>query len=106
MPLTIKGEEYEKMIKSFKPVHNFVTVRESKPERHTTESGIELPMEDMNPSVLFGEIVGVGEGKEKPIPVKEGDRIAYPETDGRYITVNGEKLKLLDSTHIIGIVTE
>lgn len=95
------------MIKTFKPMNGKVTVREFKPKAEKTENGIILAKEEHAPAVLYGEIVEAGTAtKENPVTVNAGDKIAYPVTDGRYINVNGEKLKLLESKYIIGVYTD
>lgn len=97
------------MIKSFKPSGNTVTVREFKVNAEkTTESGIAYDIgENMNPGVLFGEVVESGEGtKDQPMPVSSGDKIAYKTGDGRKITVDDEELKIIDASLIIGVYTD
>lgn len=74
-----------------------------------TDGGIFIP-DSAKEKPQKGEVVAVGEGKtldsgeKEPVQVKVGEVVIYEKYSGRDIKLNGELLKILSMSDVMGIL--
>ena len=74
-----------------------------------TEGGIFIP-DSAKEKPQKGEVVAVGEGKtldsgeKAPVSVKVGETIIYEKYAGRDIKIDGETLKILSTSDVLGVL--
>ena len=93
---------------SVKPLEDRVLIKPSDPETKT-DSGIYLP-ESAKEKPIQGKIVAVGPGKlldsgERVKPsVKKGDTVVFGKYAGTDVKVEGQELKIMRESDILGIL--
>src|SRR4051794_39191420 len=92
----------------FRPLHDFVLVREETTEEERQIGGVYLPG-DMAKDHKRGEFLDVGPGRRTdngvgvmPVSVEVGNTIAY--YGGTTITIDGEQLVLIQDGNILGVI--
>ena len=94
---------------SFKPLHDRVAV-ERVAEEEKTKGGIIIP-DTAKEKPSEGKIIAVGsgsrnkDGKVTPLDVKVGDRVLFGKWSGTEVTIDGNKILIMQETDILGIVT-
>ena len=74
-----------------------------------TDGGIFIP-DSAKEKPQKGEVVAVGEGKtldsgeKEPVQVKVGEVVIYEKYSGRDIKLNGELLKILSMSDVMGVL--
>ena len=94
---------------SFKPLHDRVAV-ERVAEEEKTKGGIIIP-DTAKEKPSEGKVIAVGsgsrnkDGKVTPLDVKVGDRVLFGKWSGTEVTIDGNKILIMQETDILGIVT-
>lgn len=97
------------MATKFTPLHDRLLVRRVE-ESETTRGGIIIP-DSAKDKPQEGEVISVGkgkineEGKQRPLDVKEGDRILFGKYAGTEIKLDGEDLVIMREEEVLGIIT-
>lgn len=82
-----------------KPLNNYVVVRPAK-AKEKTDSGIIIPEEVKEQSVIEGTIVAVSDAVKDKAGVVEGDRVVYGSYSKDIIKVEGEELLIMEYTEL------
>ncbi len=94
---------------NFRPLHDRVLVRRVDAIK-TTQYGIIIPDTAMEkPSE--GEVLAIGKGRTErgilvPIDIQIGDRVLFGKWSGSEITIEGEKLLIMNETDIMGVLED
>ena len=94
---------------SFKPLHDRVAV-ERVAEEEKTKGGIIIP-DTAKEKPSEGKVIAVGpgardkNGKHIAMAVKVGDRILFGKWSGTEVTIDGNKILIMQESDILGIVT-
>ncbi len=94
---------------SFKPLHDRVAV-ERVAEEEKTKGGIIIP-DTAKEKPSEGKVIAVGsgsrnkDGKVTPLDVKVGDRVLFGKWSGTEVTIDGNKILIMQESDILGIVT-
>ena len=92
----------------FRPLHDRVLVRRIEAEEKTA-GGIIIP-DTAKEKPQEGEVVSVGtgtradDGKVTPLDVKAGDRILFGKWSGTEVKVDGEELRIMKESDILGVI--
>lgn len=88
---------------NFKPNEDRVLVEAAAAET-TTASGIIIP-DTAKEKPQEGTVVAVGEGTEdKPVTVKEGDKVLYGKYSGTEIVIDGTEYLIMRNSDIFGTI--
>ena len=93
----------------FKPLHDRVAV-ERVAEEEKTKGGIIIP-DTAKEKPSEGKVIAVGsgvrgkDGKVTPLDVKVGDRVLFGKWSGTEVTIDGDKILIMQESDILGIVT-
>jgi chaperonin GroES len=91
-----------------RPIDDRVVVQPSA-AKDKTESGIILP-ESAKEKPLTGKVIAVGPGKlnddgsRAELSVKKGDTVLYGKYGGTEIELDGDEVKILRESEILGVV--
>jgi chaperonin GroES len=93
--------------KTLKPLEDRILVRPEEGEE-TTASGIVIP-DTAKEKPLQGEVVAVGpgkweDGKQRPLDVKNGDRILYRKYAGQEFKLGTDEYLVIEEKDILGKV--
>ena len=92
----------------FRPLHDRVVVRRVESEEKT-KGGIIIP-DTAKEKPQEGEVIAVGtgtvsdEGKNRPLAVKQGDRILFGKYSGSEVQLNGEDYLIMKEEDVLGIL--
>jgi chaperonin GroES len=93
----------------FKPLHDRIAV-ERVAEEEKTKGGIIIP-DTAKEKPSEGKVIAVGsgvrgkDGKVTPLDVKVGDRILFGKWSGTEVTIDGDKILIMQESDVLGIVT-
>jgi chaperonin GroES len=93
----------------FKPLHDRIAV-ERVAEEEKTKGGIIIP-DTAKEKPSEGKVIAVGpgarskDGKVTPLDVKVGDRILFGKWSGTEVTIDGNKILIMQESDVLGIVT-
>src|ERR1019366_1347965 len=85
------------MATKFTPLHDRILVRRVE-EADTTRGGIIIPDSAKDKPME-------GEGKVRPLDVKEGDRILFGKYSGTEIKIDGEDFIIMREEEVLGILS-
>ena len=91
-----------------RPIDDRVVVQPSE-AKDKTDSGIILP-ESAKEKPLTGKVIAVGPGKlnddgsRSELSVKKGDTVLYGKYGGTEIELDGEEVKILRESEILGVI--
>jgi chaperonin GroES len=94
----------------FRPLHDRVVVKRIEAEDKTA-GGIIIP-DTAKEKPSQGEVIAVGRGgrdeagKLIPIDVQVGDRVLFGKWSGTEVTINGQKLLIMQESDIMGVLTD
>ena len=94
---------------SFKPLHDRIAV-ERVAEEEKTKGGIIIP-DTAKEKPSEGKVIAVGsgvrgkDGKVTPLDVKVGDRVLFGKWSGTEVTIDGNKILIMQESDVLGIVT-
>ena len=92
----------------FRPLHDRVVVRRLEADEKTA-GGIIIP-DTAKEKPMEGEVIAVGPGardeagKLVPLDVKDGDRILFGKWSGTEVKLDGEELRIMKESDIMGII--
>lgn len=86
-----------------RPVGERVLVE--KLEEEAVKGGIILP-DSAKKDQKKAKVIAVGQGKEQPIPVKEGDIVILDKYSGQEITVEDQEFLVVNADDIVAIIEE
>ncbi len=95
---------------SFKPLRDRIAV-ERVSEEEKSKGGIIIP-DTAREKPSEGKVVAVGpgtrnkDGKLVPLDVKVGDRVLFGKWSGTEVTIDGDKILIMQESDILGIVTK
>ena len=95
---------------SFKPLRDRIAV-ERVSEEEKSKGGIIIP-DTAREKPSEGKVVAVGpgtrnkDGKLVPLDVKVGDRVLFGKWSGTEVTINGDKILIMQESDILGVVTK
>jgi chaperonin GroES len=95
---------------SLRPLHDRVLIKRIE-EQETVKGGIIIP-DTAKEKSQEGEVVAAGAGKilengsNRPVEVKEGDRILFGKYSGTEVKIAGQEYLILREDEIIGIFTQ
>ena len=93
---------------SVRPIDDRVLVQPAA-AKEKTDSGIYLP-ESAKEKPLMGTVLAVGPGKlnddgsRSPLSVKKGDTVLFGKYGGTEVELDGDEVKILRESEILGIV--
>ena len=93
----------------FTPLHDRVLVRRIEGEEKT-KGGLIIP-DTAKEKPSEGEVIAVGEGARKDSgeliapAVKTGDRILFGKWSGTEVKIDGEDLRIMKESDILGVIT-
>ena len=94
---------------NFKPLGDRVVVKQDEVQE-TTKGGL-LLTSNAKEKPQTGTVMAVGEGRYDnhgkliPMPVAEGDKVAYSKYGGQEITIDGEDYMLFRADDLLGVYT-
>ena len=95
---------------SFKPLRDRIAV-ERVSEEEKSKGGIIIP-DTAREKPSEGKVVAVGpgtrnkDGKLVPLDVKVGDRVLFGKWSGTEVTIDGDKILIMQESDILGVVTK
>ena len=95
---------------SLRPLHDRVLIKRIE-EQETVKGGIIIP-DTAKEKSQEGEVVAAGAGKilengsNRPVEVKEGDRILFGKYSGTEVKIAGQEYLILREDEIIGVFTQ
>jgi len=93
-----------------RPLHDRVIVKRIE-EEEKTKGGIIIP-DTAKEKPQQGEVIAVGpggrdeSGKLIPIDLKVGDRVLFGKWSGTEVTIDGDKILIMQESDILGVVTK
>ena len=92
---------------NLKPLGDKILVRQLEAEEKT-KAGIIVP-DSAREKPQEGEVLAVGsgklvDGKIMPLEVKVGDKILFSKYGGDEIKIDGEELKIISESDVLGII--
>ncbi len=85
---------------NFKPLSDNVLIKALKEDK--TESGIFLSEKNETPEQ--GEVIAVGPGKKKELPVQPGDTVIFSKFGVNKIKIENVEYLIVSITDILGII--
>jgi chaperonin GroES len=95
---------------SFKPLRDRIAV-ERVSEEEKSKGGIIIP-DTAREKPSEGKVVAAGpgtrnkDGKLVPLDVKVGDRVLFGKWSGTEVTIDGNKILIMQESDILGVVTK
>lgn len=94
-----------------RPLWGNILVRAIKePETNTTKNGIEIPNASTPSNTITGIVISTGSGSlafdGSPIPmeIRPGDTVVFKKYEAEEISLNKEKLWMVDQRQVIGVL--
>ncbi len=86
----------------FKPLYDRVLIQRTA-EQEKTAGGILLP-DSAKEKPFEGTVLEVGDGGEKKLTVKVGDKVLFSKYSGTEVTIDGEEFIIMKEEDILGII--